>query len=124
MGYLISTNNKLRYQKVNKRKKRKTFWPRILLVLIVSFLSIANNWNVGIETKVSSKSLVDSNPDAITDFSGQDYIYLNSNTPNFIEEDEKIISGEIYSSLDLYGRCGTDTGYSLSDNHHSSKWSI
>lgn len=45
-------------------------------------------------------------PDSIPDFSGEDYIYLNGNQPNFTEYDKTHIVGEHYSALDWLGRCG------------------
>lgn len=56
-----------------------------------------------------SKSIVDSSPDAIAEYSGTDVIELNQNIPNFSEYDFGHIIGENYSDLDYLGRCGTAT---------------
>lgn len=54
-----------------------------------------------------SQSIVESTPDDIPAFSGEDYIFLNDNQPMFVEADFDNITGEHYSNLDLLGRCGT-----------------
>ena len=45
-------------------------------------------------------------PDSIPDYSGKDYIELNGNVPNFTEYDLENIVGELFSPLDMLGRCG------------------
>ncbi len=45
-------------------------------------------------------------PDSIPDYSGEDYIVLNNNVPNFTAYDIDTITGEHYSELDRLGRCG------------------
>ena len=54
-----------------------------------------------------SKSTVSSFPDAIPDYEGWDTVVLNNNKPNFTEYDINNTSGEYYSDLDSFGRCGT-----------------
>lgn len=44
--------------------------------------------------------------DNIPEFSGQAYIELNGNKPDFTEEEDTTEPFEIYSDLDEYGRCG------------------
>lgn len=53
-----------------------------------------------------SKSIVESNSNSIPDYSGEDYIVLNDNIPNFNEYDVKNIEGEQYVELDSLERCG------------------
>ena len=45
-------------------------------------------------------------PDSIPDYSGKDTIELNGNVPNFTEYDLENIVGELFSPLDMLGRCG------------------
>ena len=47
-----------------------------------------------------------SNTTDIPDYSGQDYIILNNNVPNFSKADLTTTSFEKYSPLDSLGRCG------------------
>ncbi|MCR5468138.1 MAG: DNA/RNA non-specific endonuclease [Lachnospiraceae bacterium] len=61
-----------------------------------------------------SLSFVDSDPSVIPDYSGEDYVYLNNNIPNFNEWDLENITGEHFSELDELGRCGT--AYAMIDN--------
>ena len=62
---------------------------------------------------VGSKSIVESDPESIPDYSGADHIVLNGNMPCFNEWDLNNIAGEHYSDLDSLGRCGT--AYALLD---------
>lgn len=54
-----------------------------------------------------SKSLVESDPESIPEYSGEGWIYLTDNLPGFSEKDINRIIGENYSELDPLGRCGT-----------------
>ena len=42
----------------------------------------------------------------VPEFSGEPYVVLNDNQPDFPEEDKTTDSFETYSSLDILGRCG------------------
>lgn len=53
-----------------------------------------------------SLSTADASPDSIPDYSGEDYIVLNDNLPNFTAYDLSHITGEQYAELDALGRCG------------------
>lgn len=55
----------------------------------------------------ASLSIVDSDPDSIPAYSGEDHIILNNGIPCFNSWDIKNIHGEKYSGLDDLGRCGT-----------------
>ncbi len=55
----------------------------------------------------ASQSTVDAAPESIPEFSGEDYIVLNENRPNFTVYDLENISGEQFCELDELGRCGT-----------------
>ena len=54
-----------------------------------------------------SRSIVDSSPKEIPDYSDKDAIELNGGIPCFTAYDLENISGEMYSELDRLGRCGT-----------------
>ena len=54
-----------------------------------------------------SKSVVDSVPELIPDYSGEDVIELMDSIPLFTEYDKSAIDGENFSPLDQLRRCGT-----------------
>lgn len=75
-------------------------------------LSEVGIFNDSRETKLDSsdqysRSIVESNPGSIPDYSGEDYIVLNDNIPNFNEYDAQNIVGQQYAELDSLERCGT-----------------
>lgn len=88
----------------------------IVIILAVVFIIIQNN---KLFNPKASKRSIDFNndepsigtvvlaPESIPVFSGDDYIILNENVPNFTEYDINHVSGEHYSDLDDLGRCGT-----------------
>lgn len=55
----------------------------------------------------ASQSIVDSSPTNIPDYSGKDVIELNGGKPCFTAYDSEHITGENFSELDRFGRCGT-----------------
>ncbi len=55
----------------------------------------------------ASLSVVDSAPESIPEYAGEDVIILNDNVPNFTEYDLEQIQGQNFSGLDELGRCGT-----------------
>ncbi len=63
---------------------------------------------VSVETEATagSRSIVESDPDSIPDYSGRDYVVLNDGKPCFNTWDLENITGEHYSELDDLGRCG------------------
>lgn len=62
---------------------------------------------VSFDNKEPSQSIVDASPELIPDYSGEDVIILDGNVPEFTAYDIENISGEHYSDLDSFGRCGT-----------------
>lgn len=55
-------------------------------------------------------------PEDIPEYSGEPYVILNNNLPDFTEEDKTTASFEIYGDLDSLGRCTTayaNVGYDL-----------
>ena len=57
-------------------------------------------------TNSNENNITVSDTSKIPDYSGQDYIILNNNVPNFSEADLTTTSFEEYSPLDSLGRCG------------------
>ena len=55
----------------------------------------------------ASKSIVDSAPELIPDYSGENVIELADGRPLFTDYDKAAITGEEFSTLDHLGRCGT-----------------
>lgn len=92
-----------------------------VLVCLFGFIScsstnISSKNNSGQATENSNNILL-TNPDEnsdntnisisdIPEYSGEDYIILNNNIPNFSESDLTTTSFEEYSPLDSLGRCG------------------
>lgn len=54
-----------------------------------------------------SQSLSDASPESIPSYQGEDVTVLNGNQPCFTAYDIEHLTGEIFSELDEYGRCGT-----------------
>lgn len=81
-----------------------------MVILLCAFLFVINP----IDSKESSNStldisssIVESSPEKIPDYNGEDYIVLNNNMPLFTENELDAPRGETYSDLDDLGRCGT-----------------
>ena len=68
---------------------------------------------VSADASSGSKSIVESDPASIPDYSGEDYVVLNDGKPCFNVWDLENITGEHYSELDGLGRCGC--AYALID---------
>ncbi len=95
-------------RKRKRRSRRKTGvnWRFWLLLFTALFLSIyAKNtvleegWISGGQESISLSE--------IPEYSGEPYIEINDNEPDFPEEDWSEASFESYSELDDLGRCGT-----------------
>lgn len=101
-----------KYAGIKRKKVAQRRFFRGLLT-IVATIAIGFGWQSysGESTELDGKaaysqSLVESNPEMIPDYSGEDVIVLNDNIPNFTEHDVENIEGEYYSELDELGRCG------------------
>lgn len=93
-----------------KKTKKKGCWIALLVTLVICVVAItifSTEQRFHTSEITYSQSIVDTDPDSIPEFRGEDYIVLNGNIPNFTEEDLKLASGEYYSELDNLGRCGT-----------------
>ena len=102
----------------NNPKHRKKVPVRILFVLILAGIGFAVSClyqykerncrgNTEFSADEPSESTVEAAPDQIPEYSGTDQILLNENKPNFTEYDFQNRTGEMYSNLDVLGRCGT-----------------
>lgn len=106
-----------------KRKQRNTpsdirtlLGILLLCVLVFTVPGILENEEerpASYESEISfaeeegSESICIADPESIPDYAGEDYIVLNQGKPNFTEWDLTHISGEHYSDLDEFSRCGT-----------------
>lgn len=68
--------------------------------------TVGETETVSEEESAPSVSTVQSSPESIPEFSGNDYYTINGDVPNFTQYDIENISGEYYSPLDDLGRCG------------------
>lgn len=59
------------------------------------------------QVTVSQAEAVSISLEEVPSYSGQPYVELNGNEPNFSEEEKQAVSFESYMSLDNLGRCGT-----------------
>ena len=90
-----------------KNYKNKGIIPLILISLILiynSYYDEVNNFFKSFSYKLEDKSY---NLDNIPEYTGDNYIVINNNEPNFSENDLSIESFELYSSKDYLDRCGT-----------------
>lgn len=81
-----------------KFKGRKLTLPGAVLLIVILVIS----WFIHKQNQpVYSESVRD-----VPAFSGEPYVVINDNQPEFAQEDMTTDSYEYYSSLDLLGRCG------------------
>ena len=79
---------------------------------VISF--VANETESEIATETESVKTVQTQPsteitlfvDSIPAYSGEPYVAINANTPQFLDADLSTSSYEYYSDLDELGRCG------------------
>lgn len=93
----------------NPKPKKRGPWA-ILIVAIVIIIGAAafflpEKRSEAIDSTYS-QGIDDHNTSAIPEYSGEDYIVLNNNVPNFSEKDMELPPCEEYSDLDSLGRCG------------------
>lgn len=93
-----------------KKPKKRGRWIALLVLAVICIgaaIKVSPEHRVHISEVTSSRSIVDAHPDDIPEFSGEDYIILNNNVPNFTVADLDLAPCEHYSELDNLGRCGT-----------------
>ena len=97
-------------------KKRRSHWRGILLPVLICILAavyagVIHQKDIALpepacSDAAESTGIADTDPGSIPDYSGVDVIELNGGRPCFTERDLQRITGEHYSELDAYGRCG------------------
>ena len=95
------------YEEGNRQMKLLKF----LMVFLLSLMLVGceaddgllNNGLLGSLTTNSSSS-IDLN--SIPEYSGEEFVAINNNVPNFDDKDKTTTSFETYSPLDSLGRCG------------------
>lgn len=91
------------------RRKKKKNLNKILALVLVFLASyfvyyFRDEWIKYSEG--STKTIENIDKENIPEYSGEAYIYLNGNVPEFTDEEKTIQSFENYSELDNLGRCG------------------
>ena len=93
------------------KRSRKISIGTIVLFVVCSLIYYRNDLAVLIGNKTNSIKVVNVNDNTslensnIPDYSGNSYIIINNNKPNFSDNDMSL-TGEVYSELDSLGRCG------------------
>ena len=88
-------------------KKKKLFKLFLLLFIGVDICGVyyyRDDISVFLDSESYAESVESYDIDSIPDYSGDDYVVLNNNEPNFDEVSTKTF--EEYSDLDSLGRCG------------------
>lgn len=90
-------------QKRRNKTKLKQIFTILIVIIFTCLIYINDNYNKteNINTNGNLISI-----DEIPEYSGEAYIEINNNIPNFKESDYTTESFEDYSELDDYGRCG------------------
>lgn len=73
----------------------------IFILIVVGFSAYLNKYNE-LNTNTISTTI-----DKIPEYTGEPYVYIDGNIPNFSESDYTLEPFETYSNLDYLGRCGT-----------------
>lgn len=94
---------------MNKRSKK--YIKRIIIIIILLVILEVSNYYKDDILKVTNAYLQDENVetyniDEIPEYSGNGYVIINNNIPNFSENDMTTNSYEEYSNLDNLNRCG------------------
>lgn len=87
-----------------KRKKQN---PKSIVATLIVLLCVGG-YGIYQENK-KEVNLPSYNIEEIPVYSGQDYIIINNNKPDFEEKDYITTSYERYSEFDAFGRCGVAT---------------
>ena len=97
----------------HKKKQKKIRNPllKILLLAVCSVLALApeqaeklQQFAIGVYESITREPTI--SLDEIPEYDGEPYVIINDNIPDFSEEDFTTTPFEIYSDLDVLGRCG------------------
>ena len=87
------------------RKKRKKIYPFLSTTLLLICFS-CYYYQDDIKKFIDNDEVVSYTLEEIPPYSGNNYVYINNNVPNFNDEDINSKSFQFYSNLDSLGRCG------------------
>lgn len=87
------------------RKKRKKIYPFLSTTLLLICFS-CYYYQDDIKKFIDNDEVVSYTLEEIPSYSGNNYVYINNNVPNFNDEDINSKSFQFYSNLDSLGRCG------------------
>ena len=90
-------------QKRKNKTKLKQIFTILIVIIFTCLIYINDNYNKK-ENINTNRNLVSIGE--IPEYSGEAYIEINNNIPNFKESDYTTEAFENYSELDDYGRCG------------------
>ena len=90
-------------QKRRNKTKLKQIFTILIVIIFTCLIYINDNYN-NTENINTNGNLI--SIDEIPEYSGEAYIEINNNIPNFKESDYTTEAFEDYSELDDYGRCG------------------
>ena len=90
------------------RRKRRKYLNKFLVIIFLSLCFYLGYYfkDAFLETSSSHEIKSYESLENIPEYSGEAYIYLNSNVPEFSDDEKNIESFEYYSNLDSLGRCG------------------
>lgn len=97
------------------KKKTEKRMNHFLAIIIAIFVVIATYFNIDVEQYLIESGIIEPRNTSqvlsfdmseIPEFSGEPYVLINNNIPNFPIEDYQRKAFEEYSELDSLGRCG------------------
>ena len=89
------------------KNKTKSIYTLFCIITILIFVLVFNEEISSYLTVLLRKNEISHNIDEIPSYSGNSYVVINNNQPNFNIDELSTSTFEIYSELDYLGRCGT-----------------
>lgn len=89
------------------KNKTKSIYNLFCIITILIFVLVFNEEISSYLTGLLRKNEISYNIDEIPFYSGNSYVVINNNQPNFNIDELSTSTFEIYSELDYLGRCGT-----------------
>ena len=94
-------------RKNNKKQIKLLIYTIVLILSIISYFYLPSSDIENISnTIISTSNTTSVSIEEIPEYTGEIYVTLNNNVPNFEEKDYKAKGFEKYSDLDNLGRCG------------------